>query len=136
MGRQLVAYLKNKATTAKALLSAARPANAGDGTDVTIWRSGAFTFPDVGVFIDTDAASVLSAIDANAAGVEVWGRQLGNWYYLAVLNDGLSIKLIGAGQGYSQELHDVGDYDELAIVAAKTAGNVTFTFVPMERHTY
>lgn len=133
--RQLVGLLTDKVTNAIAI--GARPALAGDGVDISSWKSGGtFLNPLMQVFIDGTGALDLTGPAASTEGVELWGYKLGAWYMFAHLNGGAQIHVAGVGQGYSEVVADLGDFDRLAVAATVSANAATVKFGAMESWTY
>lgn len=132
--RQLVALLKDRATSAVAI--GARPSVAGDGVDITAWRSGAFTCAQATVLVDGSAAAALTAPGAGTEGVELWGYVLSQWWLIGSLHDGNQINIAGDSQGFAQVLNDLGAFERLAVAATVSAGSATAKFVPMESWSY
>ncbi len=134
----LVAY----ETLAAAVLSA-RPTVAGDGVDITGWRSpvgGAYSFVNCTGYIQKVGAdvTVTKLAASNAQGVEVWGMKAKKsgtsyWWLEGVLNGGSDIIVAGAG-GFSFPLVLSTIFDRLAIVGTSSDGAhiPNFFFEPIE----
>lgn len=138
--RQLAGIIKDKIVGPSTAIGA-RPSLSTDGLDVTSWREGPGTFapPSFEIFIDGAGASSLAAPATGSLGVELWGyvASRNSWYFLASLNKGVAVPVIGAGQGYAEiATLPLGDHDRLAVAATVTGAAVTASFGPIESWTY
>lgn len=113
-----------------------RPANPGDGVDITSWRTNLeFSAPYAIVFIDCTAAATLNA-PANGLEVELWGYRTNfGWHRIGFLNDASDIIIAVDLLGYSQECDVLGVFERLCVAATVSAGQATAKFVPMEYYT-
>lgn len=137
--RQLVGLIDNKVIGPESITTNTRPALVSDGIDVTSWHeAGSMTYPQFEVFLDGSAAASLTAPSAGTLGVELWGYKASRsaWYFIQSLNKGTAIPIIGAGQGYAEQVNDVGDFDRLAVACTISAGTLTASFGPLETWTY
>jgi hypothetical protein len=110
----------------------ARPSAAGDGVDIAAWRKSAYTPELAVVLLDGTLAAGLTAPGGGADGVELWGYVNSLWKFMGSLKSGGQINIIGATQGYAEEVQHVGIATRLAIAATVSAGVVTATFAPLE----
>jgi hypothetical protein len=131
--RHTIRLLKNMVTGTHPI--GARPTLSTDGVDITAWASGSGQFPDCSVFIDGDQAMNINVPAGGLEGVELWGYQFSQWWLIGSLHDGAVIRIAADGQGFSQELQDLGDFDRLYVSGTPSIGTATAKFCPKERHT-
>lgn len=108
------------------IAAGARPVNAGDGADITGWRGamGGYAPLWFTLFLFATAACNLTSPTGGANGVEVWMyfTDQAKWTLVGYLNKGQPIPIVGANQGYAENLEFVGIGDRLAIAAAASGG--------------
>lgn len=126
---QLASLLSHLATGTAVV--GARPAAAGDGVDITAWRSGSYAPRVAMVLIDGDQALDIAAL-GGSAGVELWGLILAKWKLIGFLHASATIPIVDATHGYAEELDDLGAFTRLAIAGTPSIGAATYGFVPME----
>ena len=132
--RALVALLEDKLVSVA--VAAARPAVAGDGVDITSWRtSGQFSGPLAAIFLDGSQAQTINSPTGGASGVELWGYRLSQWWLIGYLNAGTAIPVVGVDQGFAAEVNVIGIFDRLAVAGTPSAGTTTAKLVPMEQWT-
>lgn len=128
--RNLVARLADKLVQGAV---GARPTLAGDGIDVTSWRTGAaFSSPRAVAQIDGTVAATLSSPAGGAKGPEVWGYVDAQWWLIGYLNNGQDVPIVGNLQGFAQELDVIGIFDRIAIAATVSAGAATAKLYPID----
>lgn len=127
----------NLAALVQGPVMTARPALATDGIDVTSWRTNQqFSAGMAAVFLSAGVAAALTSI-SGSAGVELWGyvaAPFSQWFLAGYLHDGVEIDLLGASQGFMQQLEILGSFSRLAVAAAVSAGAPVATFVPVEAY--
>lgn len=121
-------YKPNKSTAATAM-TATKPSAAGDGVDVSQWKSGPHAPQAVVVLIDGDATMTVT-------GAELWGYVATSgatkWRVLGKLNNGETITISGANQGHAEEVGHVAMASRLAVVGTEVGGNATYMFAPLD----
>lgn len=114
----------------------ARPAAAGDGIDITSWKSGAFSPRVALVLIDGDQALNINSPAGGANGAEVWGRitvgGASKWKLIGYLNSSAAVPIASATLGYVAELDDLAPFDRLLIAGTPSVGAPTYSFVALE----
>lgn len=129
--RQLLAALDNKLV--QVTITAARPALATDGVDVTSWRTNLFFSAQMAeVLIDGDGAMTITVPTGGAGGVELWGYRLSQWWRIGFLNDGADIVIVGDLQGYAAQVDLIGTFDRIAIAGTPSAGTAIAKLIPIE----
>lgn len=114
-------------------VSATRPSGAGAGVDVTSWRQNAlFGPPLAAVFLDGSGAQTLSSPTGGTAGPELWGYVKGEWWLIGYLNNGTDIAIVGAAQGFAQEMQVMGIFERLAVAATISAGTCNARLFPID----
>lgn len=132
--RRSIVSLASGSLAQQIIATTVRPAAAGDGVDIKFWRTNnQFSAGMAAVFLSGTAPATVNA-PAGALGAELWGYAMTKWWLAGVLHDGLDIPIIGASQGFMQQLSILGIFERLAVAATVSAGIVTATFVPVEAY--
>lgn len=129
--RSMVALLEEKAL--QVAVVATRPSAAGDGVDISSWRSsGNFSNPVAAVFVDGSQAQTVDSPTGGSSGVELWGYRFSQWWLLGFLNNKTAIPIAGAAQGFAQQVDVIGIFERLAVAGTVSGGAATAKLVPLE----
>lgn len=119
-----------------AIAGGARPAAAGDGVDISSWHQiyGSYSPQMFTIFVNGSAAATVSSPTGGANGAEVWMyfADLAKWELIGWLNDKNSITVVGANQGWSQNLQFTGIGDKIAVAGTWSAGTPDVQIEPLE----
>lgn len=131
MSRSLVALLENKLV--EHAISATRPSGGSDGVSIAGWlTNGTYSSPIAALFIDGSAALVLSSPTGGAAGAELWGYRLSQWWRIGYINDGDDVGIVGTAQGFAQQLDIIGVFDRLCVAGTASTGTATAKIAPID----
>lgn len=133
MTRFLVGLLAQQLVTVA--VSATRPSTGAHGVAVDGWRSaGSFSSPRATAFLTGDQAMTIGSPTGGANGVELWGYNagIGKWFLIGYLNNGSVIPIVGAAQGFAQEVDVIGVFDRIAVAGTPSVGAATAQLAPIE----
>lgn len=130
--RSLIVQLTDRAVAHP--LTGARPMSPIDGADITGWRSGAYAPPAAVIYLDGLAPATVGPPRGGAAGVELWGYQLDQWWLLGPLNGSAPVPIAGdqLGAALLVEGLGVGGYERLFVAGTMSASSGVARFVPLE----
>lgn len=131
MARTLLAMIESQLVTVA--VAAARPSLAGDGVDITSWRTnGEFSSRMAALFLDGSAAQTLTSPTGGTKGVELWGYRLSQWWLIGIINNGEDVVIVGTGQGFACEIDVVGIFEKLAIAGTPSTGSCQASLAPIQ----
>lgn len=115
-------------------VTSTRPNLASHGVDITSWRdNGRFASALAGIFLEGSAAQTLSSPTGGTRGVELWGYVRERWWLVGAINNGDTVEIAGATQGFVQEMNVIGVFERLAVAATASVGTTTARFFPIDQ---